>query len=84
MISKELRAGYVSKSAFRTLLDAEGYGAASSMGALHSWLEELIHATRCNRPIDIEGDCIIRSQAELLRWIKKHFPVAYSCYYQNK
>lgn len=83
MISKELRSGFVSKASFRTLLDAEGYGAASSMGALHSWLDDLILALRSNKQIDIEGECIIKSQAELFTWIKKHFPDAYSCFYET-
>jgi len=82
-LNQELRSGYVSRSGFRRLWGAECYGNVSSLGCLRTWLKELEEPLRTGKKIEVEGVCFIHSREELLDWIRKSFPQAYTCFYED-
>ncbi len=83
-LSRQLRAGLVSREGFRQLWDAECYGNAASLGTLRNWLQELELPLRDGGQIEIEGGRSITSRPGLVSWIAENFPSAHSCFYQDR
>ena len=77
----------VSHQAYRNLVDAEGYGAASSMGGLHASLRELQAGLGSGRNLLIDrggrGILVIGSNQKFLDWVSADFPDAYDRFFKR-
>jgi hypothetical protein len=80
----EFEQGFVSKLGFEALEDAEGYGAASSIGACSASLAHLWCAIRQGKTLKLfrpdEELLITTSEVDLHAWCTKHFHVSYNEY----
>jgi hypothetical protein len=77
----------VSFDQYRRLLDAESYGAASSMGGLHTSLRQLLDNIGSGRNLVIDrgehGLLTIGSRHEFLEWVKSDFPDAHEVFFKR-
>ncbi len=74
--------GFVSELGFSALSDAEGYGAASSIGASGSSIARLWQALENGRVLKLfcrEGVTVsAHTEMELKDWCIRYFPLSYS------
>lgn len=79
---EEFDAGIVTESGFLAIDDAEGYGAASSIGAGSISITRLWRALRLGKPLELfsKDKSIIqpKTESELARWCEVHFPACYA------
>lgn len=80
----EYKQGFVSKLGFSALGDAEGYGAASTIGACSASLAHLWEAIRQGKSLKLfrpDGEPLVTtSEADLQAWCIKYFQVSYDEY----
>tara|TARA_R110000751_G_C13706457_1_gene473937 strand:- start:41 stop:328 length:288 start_codon:yes stop_codon:yes gene_type:complete len=78
---EEFEAGVVTESGFSAIADAEGYGAASSIGAGSVSITRLWRAFRLGKSLKLfsKDKSITQPEAEseLSRWCEVHFPACY-------
>jgi hypothetical protein len=76
----------VTYTEYQRLVGAENYGAASSMGGLHTALRELLGQLGSGRNISVDrgtrGPLVIGSRHKFFEWVKSDFPGAYEAYFK--
>ena len=83
---REMRRGKISPSTYRKLLDAEIYGAASSMGYLHRELRRLMaRLPQGGFTVITKPGCTqtITTQEQFYDWVSHHFPDSYKCFFSH-
>ncbi len=78
---EEFESGIVTKSGFAAIDDAEGYGAASSIGAGSASLATLWHAFQKGESLSLyskdQSVCRPKTEEQLADWCKANFPACY-------
>lgn len=81
---EEFKAGIVTESGFSAINDAEGYGAASSIGAGSVCITSLWSAFRLGKSLRLfyrnKSIILPKTESDLVRWCELHFPVCYEEY----
>ncbi|WP_144394628.1 hypothetical protein [Pleionea sediminis] len=83
----EFDAGEVTESGFAAINDAEGYGAASSIGAGSVSIAKIWKAFRLGKSLKLysKNKHIVKpeTESELTSWFEQHFPACYGEYLRN-
>jgi hypothetical protein len=82
---REMRSGKLSPSTYRRLLDAEIYGAASSMGHLETQLYRLkamLSSGGFTVTNSVGKTQKISTKEQFYDWVSHNFPDAYKCFFE--
>ena len=86
--TEEFEIGIVTESGFRAIDDAEGYGAASSIGAGNVSISKLWKAFRQGKMLKLYGKDKAtfqpKTENELSDWCKSNFPACYEEYLRRE
>jgi hypothetical protein len=86
--TQEFEGGIVTELGYRAISDAEGYGAASSVGAGSVSITLLWQAFRQGKTISLfcKGQSTLqpKSENELTKWCENNFPLCYKEHLQRE